>query len=171
MKHVILIGFMGAGKTTVGTACARMFGLPLLDTDQMIEEMAGTTISEIFAKQGETAFRRIETAVLKALLERKETAVISVGGGLPLLEENRRMLKQIGTVIYLEVSPETVLSRLKGDTTRPLLQGGDAREKVYDMIGRRDPIYRQAADLIVNVDGREVEKIAEELRERIGGQS
>ncbi len=168
MKSIILIGFMGAGKTTVGTACSTHLNMPFLDTDLMIEEAAGMTISQIFAEKGEGEFRRIETSVLETLLRRTEAAVISVGGGLPLLEANRRMLKQIGTVIYLEVSPETVLCRLKGDTTRPLLQGGDAEEKVNSLIAARDPVYRMAADEILNVNDCSIEDIVTELIERTG---
>lgn len=168
MRNVILIGFMGAGKTTVGEALAKRYGLPLVDTDWLIEERAGMTISEIFEKKGEEVFRRTETAVLETLLSDPETKVISVGGGLPLREENRRLLKQLGTVIYLEVKPETVWKRLEGDTTRPLLQGGDVKQRVEEMITARSPIYREAAEVIVTADGRSVDEIVEELEERMG---
>lgn len=167
MRNVILIGFMGAGKTTVGEALAKRYRLPLVDTDWLIEERAGMTISEIFAKKGEEVFRKTETAVLETLLSDPETKVISVGGGLPLREENRRLLKQLGTVIYLEVKPETVLKRLEGDTTRPLLQGGDVKQRVEEMIAARSPIYREAAEVIVTADGRSVTEIVEELEERM----
>lgn len=83
-------------------------------------------------------------------------------------EENRRLLKRLGTVVYLEVKPATVLERLKGDTTRPLLQGEDVAGRVKELMEKRDPIYREAAGLIVNVDGRGVHEIAAELEERIG---
>ena len=168
MKNVILIGFMGAGKTTVGERYAKKHGLPMVDTDWLIEERAGMTISEIFAQKGEDEFRRTETAVLQTLLSDTQEKVISVGGGLPLREENRRLLKQLGTVIYLEVNPDTVLKRLKGDTTRPLLQGGDVTRRVEELIAARGPIYREAAGLIVDVNGRSVGEIVTELEERMG---
>lgn len=168
MKNVILIGFMGAGKTTVGEAFARLKGIPLVDTDHLIEERAGMTISRIFETKGESTFREIETAVLEALLADTERKVISVGGGLPMREENRRLLKQLGTVVYLEVKPATVLERLEGDTTRPLLQGEDVAGRVKELMEKRDPIYREAAGMIVNVDGRDVREIAAELEERMG---
>ena len=168
MKNVILIGFMGAGKTTVGERYAKKHGLPMVDTDWLIEERAGMTISEIFAQKGEDEFRRTETAVLQTLLSDTQEKVISVGGGLPLREENRRLLKQLGTVIYLEVNPETVLKRLKGDTTRPLLQGGDVTQRVKEFLAVRGPIYREAAEMIVDVNDRTVDEIVAELEERMG---
>lgn len=168
MKNVILIGFMGAGKTTVGERYAKKHGLPMVDTDWLIEERAGMTISEIFAKKGEEEFRKTETAVLEMLLSDGQEKVISVGGGLPLREENRRLLKQLGTVVYLEVNPDTVLKRLEGDTTRPLLQGGDVTQRVKELIAARSPIYREAAGLIVEVNGRTVGEIVAELEERMG---
>ena len=154
MKNVILLGFMGAGKTTVGERYAKKHGLPMVDTDWLIEERAGMTISEIFAQKGEDEFRRTETAVLQTLLSDTQEKVISVGGGLPLREENRRLLKQLGTVIYLEVNPDTVLKRLKG--------------RVEELIAARGPIYREAAGLIVDVNGRSVGEIVTELEERMG---
>lgn len=168
MKTVILIGFMGAGKTTVGRALAARFKTSLIDTDQLIEETAGMSISDIFAKKGEMEFRRIETTVLEQLITAGNASVISVGGGLPLREENRRLLKMLGTVVYLEVEPETVLKRLEGDTTRPLLMGGGVREKVERLLSERGPIYCEAADLTVRVDDRSVNEILEELDERMG---
>ena len=143
MRNVILIGFMGAGKTTVGERYGKKHGLPMVDTDWLIEERAGMTISEIFARKGEEEFRKTETAVLQAL-------------------------KQLGTVVYLEVNPETVLKRLKGDTTRPLLQGGDVTQRVKEFLAVRGPIYREAAEMIVDVNDRTVDEIVAELEERMG---
>lgn len=171
MNTVILIGFMGAGKTTVGIALSKRGNLPLVDTDQRIIEKAGMSISEIFAQKGEDTFRQIESQVLSELLEQKTSMVVSVGGGLPLKEENRRMLKRMGTVVYLKVMPETVLERLKGDTTRPLLAGPDGKQKVGELLEKRGPIYQEAADLILSVDGKSVEEILGELEERIREQS
>ena len=165
-RHIVLIGFMGAGKTTVGGQLSATLGCPLLDTDAMIEEQAGMTISEIFANQGEEAFRRTETEVL-ADLACREPAVVSTGGGVPLREENRRALRDMGYVVYLKVRPDTVLRRLSGDTTRPLLQGENKREKVESLLAGRDPVYRAAAHLAVEADGRKPEDIAAEILSRI----
>lgn len=163
-QNLILIGFMGAGKTSVGKAYAHSTGRELLDTDQMIEEAAGMSISDIFATQGEEAFRRTETAVLEHLLADTDQAVISVGGGLPLLPKNREMLKRLGTVVFLRVHENTVLKRLKGDTTRPLLQGDNVQKKVRDLLEYRNPLYGAAAHRIIDVDGKTVKMIVEELQ-------
>lgn len=169
-QNVILIGFMGAGKTSVGGACAAATGRPLLDTDQMIESEAGMTISDIFAVRGEAVFRQTETAVLEKLLADTDRAVISVGGGLPLLEKNRDFLRRLGTVVFLRVQPETVLLRLKGDTTRPLLMGDHVEQRVRELLDYRNPLYVQAADLVIDVDGKSPEEIAEEILREYGEQ-
>lgn len=162
-EHIILIGFMGAGKSTIGRALARRLKAPFLDTDKEIESQAGASISHIFETQGEAVFREAETGLLKTLSAKGEKMVISTGGGLPLREENRRLLKRLGQVVYLQVQPDTVLKRLKGDATRPLLKGPDAREKVASLLGQRLPLYREAAHITVAVDNKRVEEIAEEI--------
>ena len=164
-KHVIMTGFMGAGKTTVGKALAEKQKVPFLDTDQLIEEKAGMTISRIFEIQGEEAFRKMETSVLEDLLKRNDQTVISVGGGLPLRDENRELLRKLGTVVYLQVKPETVLERLKGDHTRPMLQGGDAGDRVRSLFENLTPLYQKAADLVVDVDDKTVSGIVEKIIE------
>lgn len=162
-ERIILIGFMGAGKTSVGQAIAGITGAPFLDTDQMIEAAAGKSISRIFEEDGEEAFRRTETEVITGLLSGSGDAVISTGGGLPMREENRQALRKMGRVVYLKVRPETVLERLKGDTTRPLLAGGDAAARVRKLLEFRDPVYRQAAHEIVDADGRTPGEIAGQI--------
>lgn len=162
-NNLILIGFMGAGKTSVGLAYANARNKRLLDTDQMIEQMAGMSIREIFDIQGEAAFRSMEAEMLKRLLEEAEETVISTGGGLPLREENQRILKELGRVIYLKVRPETVLNRLKGDTTRPLLAGEDPKGKVCRLLSDRSPIYESAAHMTIDVDEMTVEEIVSEM--------
>lgn len=163
--NVILIGFMGAGKTSVGEAYAAAEGIPMLDTDQMIEEEAGMTISDIFATQGEPAFRRTETAVLEKLLAGTGRSVISVGGGLPLLKQNRELIRKLGTVVFLRVQPETVLMRLRGDTTRPLLMGDHVEQKVRGLLTDRNPLYEEAAHRVIDVDGKTLEELVAELQE------
>ena len=153
--HLILTGFMGAGKTTVGKALSSLMSRPLLDTDQLIEAQAGMSVSRIFEVWGEEEFRRLETETIRTILDRKEAVVLSVGGGLPL--------RQAGQVVYLRVKPQTVLTRLKGDTTRPLLQGGDVEEKVRNLLTLRGPVYEEGAHLIVDVDGKTPQQIGEEI--------
>lgn len=160
-QNIILIGFMGAGKTSVGRRLAERFHKKLIDTDWMIEERARMTISEIFETRGEAVFRRLETEVLEQLIAEADGEIISVGGGLPLREENRKLLKQLGNVIYLSVQPETVLKRLDGDTTRPLLQGDNVTERVSRLLAARGPIYEMAADQVILVDGKDVDQIVD----------
>lgn len=162
-QNIILIGFMGAGKTSVGEALARRRGRKLIDTDWLIEEKAGMAISELFEKQGEAAFRQLETEVLMQLISEASGDVISVGGGLPMREENRELLKKLGTVVYLSVTPETVLKRLEGDTTRPLLAGEHPERKVRELLDLRTPIYKEACHFEAAVDGRTVEELADEI--------
>lgn len=168
-RNLILIGFMGAGKTSVGQAYARQYGLPIIDTDQRIEEAAGMAIADIFAAQGEDAFRKLETGVLNQLLAHTDHAIISVGGGLPLREENRALLKQLGCVVYLDVSPETVMERIGGDVSdRPMLQSEDVEGRIRELLSFRRPVYVKASHIVVDVNGRKVDEIVEEIHKKAG---
>jgi len=161
---------------------AELFQMPLADTDSMIEEKEGIRISEIFAVQGESYFRDLETEFLKSLLEETKNIemknsermvggafdenkkyIISVGGGLPVREENQKLLKQLGLVIYLKAKPETIYERLKGDTTRPLLQTENPLQKIKDMLVEREEKYQAAAHEVINVDGKSIDKIIQEI--------
>ena len=153
-RNIILIGFMGSGKTTLGIRLSYRLRRPLLDTDRWIEKEQGMSVSDIFASYGEEGFRQLETQAVKSLLEADPGQVISTGGGLPMREENQALLKQLGFVVFLRIRPETVCERLKGDTTRPLLQKPDPV---------RNPIYEQAADRVVDVDGKDFEELLEEI--------
>ena len=166
-ENLILIGFMGAGKTSVGEHFAARYQMPLIDTDKEIEAAAGMAISDIFANQGEEAFRRLETGVLEKLLEQGGRSVISVGGGLPLRAENRALLKQLGTVVYLDVLPETVMERIGSDVSdRPMLHGGDVMGRIVSLLESRKPHYLEASHIIVDVNGRDVDDIVEEIYRR-----
>ena len=158
---------MGCGKSTIGKKLSEILNIKLVDTDARIEERQGMTVSEIFATKGEPFFRDLETGTLQELLEEKESMVISVGGGLPLREENRRLLQRLGKVIYLKAEPETIYNRVKGDTTRPLLQTGNPMEKIREMLGQREEKYQAAADKIVIVDDKEISKIVYEVLDAV----
>lgn len=166
-NNYILIGYMGCGKSTIGKKLSEILNIKLVDTDARIEERQGMTVSEIFATKGEPFFRDLETGTLQELLEEKESMVISVGGGLPLREENRRLLQRLGKVIYLKAEPETIYNRVKGDTTRPLLQTGNPMEKIREMLGQREEKYQAAADKIVIVDDKEISKIVYEVLDAV----
>lgn len=161
--NTILIGFMGAGKTRIGTCWSEKKGRPLLDTDQLIEQEAGMTISDIFKELGEERFREIESGILLKLYEKADHMVISAGGGLPLRGENRAVLAKLGTVVFLRVKADTVLKRLAGDSTRPLLKAEDKAAKIQQLLKIRNPIYEQAAHVVIDVDDKAAEQIIMEL--------
>ena len=163
MGNIILIGFMGSGKTTVGLRLSYRLRRPVTDTDKEIEREEKRSISEIFASDGETYFRDMETACLKKLLKGAKNQIISVGGGLPLREENRTLMRELGQVFYLKASAQTIYDRLKHDTTRPLLQGDDPQSKIRTLLHERDAYYAEAADVTVNVDGKDFEQIMSEI--------
>ncbi len=165
-ENCVLIGFMGCGKTTVGKRLSYRLKMPMLDTDRIIEQKQEKSIAAIFDEQGESAFREMETECLRQLLMEKSSYVISVGGGLPLREENRALLEVLGTVIYLRATPETIYERLKNDTTRPLLRGDNPFEKITELMKKRNPIYTMASNEILDVDGKSFEVILNEI-ERI----
>ena len=158
---------MGCGKSSVGIRLAQVLQQSFLDTDEWIEKKQGTTISEIFAKQGEEAFREMETQCLLELLQESEEGILSLGGGLPIREKNRQLLKQLGKTIYLKAKPETIYERLKGDTTRPLLQTENPQEKIRQMIATREEVYMAAADIVIVVDGKKIEDIVQEIVKKI----
>ncbi len=161
--NIVLTGFMGSGKTTIGKLLSERYGYTFIDTDQYIEEKCGCTIAELFSKKGESYFRQLETDILKELNASLTHAVLSTGGGLPLREENAAELATLGTVIYLQITPEKVISRLSGDNTRPLLSGDDPEQKVRDLLTYRTPLYERAADLTIPVTKLTPEYIVEEI--------
>jgi shikimate kinase len=149
MDNLILCGFMGCGKSTVGRLLAQATGREFVDMDTYIEGQSGMTVPEIFSQYGETDFRRREREACAALAGRRGL-VIAAGGGALVSEENARVLGASGTIVLLEVSPETVLSRLEGDTSRPLLLRPDRDKAVRELMEQRLPLYRKAAAMAVS---------------------
>lgn len=164
-NNIILIGFMGCGKTTMGIRLSYKLRRQFLDTDKLIEKREGRSISEIFEAEGEEYFRRLETKILEELTESCSHQIISVGGGTPLREENRKLLRKLGKVIYLKVSPETVYQRLRGDRTRPLLQGDAPMKKIQELLEKRESLYEEAADVIITGDGKKQDEVLLEVLE------
>ncbi|MDE7404076.1 MAG: shikimate kinase [Lachnospiraceae bacterium] len=161
--NIILIGFMGSGKTSVGIRLSYQLKRTMIDTDKWIEQKQKRTVSEIFAQSGEEAFRMMETDCLKELIRTADKQIISVGGGLPMKEENHALLRELGTVFYLSVTPETVYERLKTDTTRPLLQVEDPEERIRTLLKRRAPVYEACADVVLDVSDRSFDEILEQI--------
>lgn len=162
-RNIILIGFMGSGKSTVGIKLSWKLRMPVEDTDKLIERRAGKSIGEIFAKEGEESFRAMETELLKEISERNYERILSVGGGTPVNPVNRRLLRRCGTVVYLKLKPETVYARIKGDTTRPLLQCESPLEKIRSLMEEREAAYTECADIIIDVDKLTMEGVVQSV--------
>ncbi len=167
MSNVILIGFMGCGKSTVGLKLSYRLRQPVIDTDKEIERVEKRSIPDIFAQDGEECFRQMETSCLERMQKTVKDKVISVGGGLPMREQNRELLHGLGKVVYLRATPKTIYGRLKNDTSRPLLQGADPLERITELMKKRAPVYEMAADVIVDVDGKEFDEILEEIAQAV----
>ena len=162
-NNVVLIGFMGCGKTTIGTKLAFLLKQECLDTDKILEKKCGKSVSSIFAEEGEEVFRQMETELLQELIQRKRKGVFSLGGGTPVRPENRALLKELGGVAYLRIRPETVYERLKGDVTRPLLRCENPLERIKQLIKEREEAYCSCADVIVDVDEMPMDDIIDEI--------
>ena len=165
MKNIVLIGFMGSGKTTTGKALKEKTDMTFVDTDELIEAYEGCKISEIFANKGEAYFRRLENETLKELLESTDNKVISTGGGIITNQDNIPLLKQLGKVYYLKIKPETVVKRLEGDKTRPLLMGENKLVKVEQLMSGRKELYEMAADKTIDTDYLSVNEIVDLILE------
>lgn len=160
-RHIVLVGMMGSGKTTVGRMLAARLSRPLLDSDEIIERREGRTVRDIFANDGEEAFRAIEAEVLKESLASEGPSVIAAAGGVVLRSENRQALKESGArVVWLRADPAILATRVKGGPHRPLLDN-DPAGTLLRMYEQREPLYREVADAIVTVDGRSVGDVVE----------
>src|SRR3990170_5346162 len=159
--NIILTGFMGSGKTEVGKRLAKRLGYTFIDTDLLIEEKTGKSISEIFSRDGELFFRDIETLILKELTGINKY-VISTGGGIVTREENILHLRKIGFIIWLKASPETIFKRVNTETHRPLLKVDNPLEQIKKLMSQREQSYSEA-DLTIDTDGLEVEDIVNNI--------
>lgn len=146
--NLIFIGMMGSGKTTMGRSLARHLGKTFVDSDEEIQKRTGVTIPHIFDIEGEAGFRQRETAVIRDLVER-DNIVLATGGGAVLSEQNRALLQQNGLVIYLKAGVHDLWLRTRHDHNRPLLQAGDLRARLTELIHQRDPLYQQVADIVI----------------------
>lgn len=167
MSNIILIGFMGSGKSTVGRILADRFELDFVDTDTVIEERTGKSVQQIFAKEGEERFREVEKRVVESVCG-KTGQVISAGGGVILKPENARCLKKNGKVVYLRLGEEEIYARTARLSGRPLLAGPDRKARVRELIARRKDLYEAAADAIVDVGEMSPQKAADAIAERLG---
>ena len=149
--NILLTGFMGAGKTTVGKKLAKRLGYFFIDTDREIEKEQGCSITEIFKYGGEECFRDLETDILQKL-QTKQNLVIATGGGMVLRNENRSLMQSLGTRVYLKVELQELMRRLKKDEKRPLLQKPKPEEHILEMLQQRKSIYEEAECIIDTTD-------------------
>lgn len=163
MNNIILIGFMGSGKTSVGKQLAKKLKYTFCDTDQLIEKENKTSVQDIFATNGEEYFRKLETTTIRELYGSMTKTILSTGGGLPITEGNGQLLRRLGYVIYLKASKETLLKRLQGDTSRPLLVGDHVEERVENLLRLRTPLYEKVAHLTVTTDQKKFYEIIDEI--------
>jgi shikimate kinase len=164
--NIFLVGMMGAGKTTVGRLLAHFLGKTFYDSDREIQKRTGVGIPVIFEIEGEAGFRKRETDMLTELAK-MENIVLATGGGAVLSMENRRLLKQRGIVIYLRAAVEDLWRRTRQDQNRPLLRTSDPRKKLTELYGQRDPLYRDAAHIIVESGKRSARHLAQLLAQQL----
>ena len=159
--NIVLVGFMGCGKSTIGRELRRLLGYPLVDMDAAIEQRAGKPITRIFAEDGEAAFRAMESGLLGELAGAEQPAqIIATGGGVVIRPENRETLRQLGYVVWLCAPPEVILNRTRNSQERPLLHAGDPAARITQLLTQREPWYRQCAHLSVDTAGLSSREIA-----------
>jgi len=166
MTKIFLVGPMGSGKSAVGRRLATDMKLEFRDSDEEIEARTGVDVPFIFDKEGEKGFRRRESAALKELTA-LDDVVIATGGGAPVRKRNRRLLAERGTVVYLYTTVPEQMRRTRKSTHRPLLQVDDPGAVLEALMAKRDPLYREIADIVIETDGRRVPGVAREVRQRV----
>jgi shikimate kinase len=159
-RHLVLVGLMGAGKTTVGQRCAELLDRPFVDTDELVVASAGIPFDDIWAAEGEQGFRARERVAVADAAASPTPLVISCGGGAVLDGENRRQLRAHGVVVWLTASSAELAARLVHDDSRPLLAGGDKTATLERLGTLREPAYEAAAHVRVSTDGRDPDDVA-----------
>jgi shikimate kinase len=162
MNHLLLIGFMGAGKSTVGRLVAEQLGVPFTDVDALVEQHDGRNVSTIFEEDGEATFRALEAAAVQSLAN-LPSSVVACGGGVVLSDENRALLKTLGTVVYLQVTAAETLARVGNDRTRPLLSGAGGALAAGKLLEAREALYAATADIVVDTVDRSAEEVASQV--------
>lgn len=165
-KNILLIGFMGAGKSTVSAKLSELLAMEIMEMDAYIQKKEGMSIKDIFATSGEEYFRNCESNTLIELRERKHM-VVSCGGGVPLREKNVELMKNSGYVVWLTATPEAIYDRVKDSTERPLLNGNMNVPFIQNLMESRREKYERAADIVIDTTGKEIEEICEELLQKL----
>lgn len=169
---VVLIGYRGAGKSTVGRLLAERLNMPFVDTDKLVVRDVGRSIVEIFEQEGEAGFRRYESEAIADLLG-KRASVVSVGGGAITVEANMTVLRRLGTIVWLTAPPEVLYGRIAEDAStrgaRPALTSLVGLDEVKQVLADREPIYRKWADVEISTDEMAIEAVVERIASRVGG--
>ncbi len=165
-ENIILVGLMGAGKTSVGKALARLLGKTFVDSDHEIERVTGVKIPLIFEIEGESGFRARESKMLAELVQH-HNVVLATGGGAVLSQENRNLLAANGTVVYLRAPVRSLIKRTRRDRNRPLLQVPDPAAKLTALYEQRDPLYSDIAHLIVDTGEQSVRVLAGQIADKL----
>lgn len=165
-ENIMLIGFMGVGKSTISKALSDETGMPEVDVDAYIVEREGMPITEIFDKHGEDYFRDVETKCLREIQE-IGGRIVSCGGGAVLRDENVEIMKSGGKILLLTATPETIFERVRYSTNRPILNGHMNVEFIKELMDKRNPRYTAVADVIVETDGKAIETIVREIQDKI----
>ena len=161
MNHIVIIGFMGSGKTRVGKRLAKDLGLPFIDVDRLIVKKMNMSVKEVFERFGEPFYRALETMAVK------ELSTDSVSAGLPLQEQNQKYLAEMGTIIYLKGSAATLIKRLEG-SNNPTLEGSENKEdKIKKLLKQRDPVYEKFADIKVVTGVLPFDELIAEIEEKL----
>ena len=166
MNNLFLIGFMGAGKSSVSAGLGRILGREVVETDERIAAQEGMSIPELFAQKGEPYFRACETALLKSFAQ-GAPRIVSCGGGVPLREENVAAMRESGTVVLLTASPEVILERVKDSDERPLLQGHKDVPYIAALMEQRRPRYEAAADITVDTSQMNIEEVCRQVLRQV----
>ena len=160
--NIFLIGFMGAGKSTIARTLQRELGFPLVEMDERIVQEQGMSINDIFAQYGDAHFREIESQLVVDL-GKQEPSIVSCGGGVVVRPENTQNMKKSGRIVLLKASPETIFERVKNSTDRPILNGHMNVEYIAELMEKRRALYEEAADITIQTDGKTREQICEEI--------
>lgn len=167
MSHILIIGFMGSGKTRVGKRLSKDLNIPFVDIDKVIVRRMNMSVKEIFDRFGEPFYRALETTVLKALVDDPEQKIVSLGAGLPMQEQNDKYIRELGTVVYLKGSLSTLRKRLENSSNDPFIDGDDRDEKIKKLLKQRDPVYAKYADIEIITGDKTFDALIEELEEKL----
>jgi shikimate kinase len=168
-RHIMLVGMMGAGKSTVGAECARRLDRPFVDIDELVEATSGRTVADIFSTDGEAGFRVLERAALADACAAPDPLVIAAGGGAVLDAENRRRARATAVVVWLRADPDELARRVAEPVPgrRPLLAGGDPRTEIERLLILRGDAYTESADVVVDTDGQTPGEVADTVLEEV----